>query len=199
MLQKETEKYRPPFIMKALADPPLMPGQTHKDFSSLFEQFEITQAGKAQTERDYLMVLQATKLTNEVSYYAWIKSKIMRLYQRAAVENLLLNSQEFAGNPRAAEGLKTIAHVDTNKFFLDANFKDKSLKKIEAVGYGPEAVEVQAFILCLGVLSQIDGMVAKAEKRLLNFLEELEVSYANRAKKMRQVAENAIQQASSKS
>jgi hypothetical protein len=191
----DNEDHRPAFIVKILADPPLLPGQQRNDFIKLFAQFEITQAGKAKTERDYMMVLQATKLTNEVVYYGWIKGKIMKLYQRTAVENLLFETNEFAGNPRNNDALKAMAHAETNKFYLDATFKEKSLKKIEAVGYGPDAVEVEAFVLSLGVLSQIDGMVAKAEKRLMKFIEELEVSYKSRAKQVKQVAESAIKQA----
>lgn len=195
MSTKPHEKYRPPFIQKILADPPLMPGQKPADFVDLYEQFELTQAGKAQSERDFLVALQATKLTIEVSYYACIKSKIMRMYQRAAVTDLLYESNDFAGNSGAANALKAMAHAETNKFHMDASFKDKSLKKIEAVGFGPDAVEVKAFVLCLGVISQVDAMIAKAEKRLLKFLEELEVSYSSRAKRVKHVAEKAIKHA----
>lgn len=46
---------------------------------------------------------------------------------------------------------------------------DKSLKKFEALGFGPDAIEVQAFMLGLGVVAQLDMMIAKAEKRLMKF------------------------------
>lgn len=103
-----------------------------------------------------------------------------------------------SGNSRVVDSLKAVAHAQTNKFFLNKSFKDQSLKKIEAVGFGPDAVEVQAFMLGLGVISQIDSMIAKAEKRLMKFLEELEVSYKTRTQHIKQVAEEAIKQAAAK-
>ena len=198
MKSLDSEKYRPAFINKALEDPPLMPGQKRESFIELFKEMELTQAGKAQSEREYAMALQATILTNEVSHYAWMKSKIMRMYQREAVTSLLFESQDHAGNSRVADALKGLAHADTKKFYLDAAFKDQSLKKIEAIGFGPDAVEVKAFMLSLGVLAQLDAMIAKAEKRLMKFLEELEISFASRAKRVGQVAAEAIKQASTK-
>lgn len=194
----DNEKYRPAFIKKLLADPPLMPGQNHQDFTSVFEQMELTQAGKAQSEREYMMVFHATKLTNEVCYYARMKSKIMRMYQRQAVTSLLFESQDHAGNSRLSDALKGMAHADTHKFYTDVSFKNKSLKKIEAVGFGPDAVEVRAFMLSLGVIAQLDEMIAKAEKRLMKFLEELEISYRERAKRLKQVAKEAIDSAAMK-
>ena len=53
-------------------------------------------------------------------------------------------------------------------------------------------------MLYIGVLAQLDAMIAKAEKRLLKFLEELEISFASRAKRVGQVAAEAIKQASTK-
>ena len=194
----KNEKCRPAFINEVLEDPPLMPGQKRESFINLFEQMELTQAGKAQSELEYTMVLRAAVLTNEVSYYTWIKGKIVRMYEREAVTSLLFESKDHAGNSRVADALKAVAHSDTNKFYLDAGFKDKSLKKIEAIGFGPDAVEVKALMLSLGVLAQLDAMIAKAEKRLMKFLEQLETSFASRAKRVEQVAAEAIKQAAMK-
>jgi len=66
------------------------------------------------------------------------------------------------------------------------------MKVIEAVGYPPNAIEVEAFQLALPALAPIERLIVSAQKRLDLFLDELERTAKANARALRVAAEKAI-------
>ena len=66
------------------------------------------------------------------------------------------------------------------------------MKMIEAAGYPPNAIEVEAFQLALPALAPIERLIVSAQKRLDKFLEELERTAKANARALRVAAEKAI-------
>jgi hypothetical protein len=66
------------------------------------------------------------------------------------------------------------------------------MKTIEAAGYPPNAIEVEAFQLALPALAPIERLIVSAQKRLDQFLDELERTAKANARALRVAAEKAI-------
>ncbi|MCC8952401.1 hypothetical protein H8B02_02680 [Bradyrhizobium sp. Pear77] len=74
----------------------------------------------------------------------------------------------------AAAGLQATCHLDADKYYADPKHKEKSSKDFEAAGFGPHAIEGEAFILSLPSLATLESMIASKEKRLRNISTDLE-------------------------
>lgn len=180
--QKDTVERLPLFVRTWLKNPPLLPGESRSDLVEIFGSYELTHAGKAKTNAEYWMVCRATTLTLEIMRYERMKVAIMRLKERPAVESMLRKTHPGAAMADAAAGVQAMCHLDADKYYADPKQKEKSSKDFESAGFGPHAVEGEAFILSLPSLATLESMIASKEKRLRNISIDLEARYLTRAK-----------------
>ncbi|MGY4258899.1 hypothetical protein ACVI1L_005967 [Bradyrhizobium sp. USDA 4516] len=179
--QKDAVEGVPLFVRAWLKNPPLLPGESRLELIEIFRSYEQTRAGKAETEAEYWMVCRATTLTAEIMRYERMKVTIMRLQERPAVETMLQKTHPGAAVADAAAGVRAKCHLDADKYYADPKHKEKSSKDFESAGFGPHAVEGEAFILSLPSLATLEKMIASKEKRLQNIAKELEARYLMRA------------------
>lgn len=66
------------------------------------------------------------------------------------------------------------------------------MQRFASRGYGPEAVEVEAFEQALPLITTLNQQQNAARRQLLAFLKEIERRDARRAKELRKVADNVI-------
>jgi hypothetical protein len=181
-----------PLILKRLLDTPqLLPHESSKEFLQLFASFE--DYGKPQNPRSYLAAYQATVLTWEVLRYQHMKIGVLRSHERAALESLLRKIQVRTASKGIGEAVaKSEARDLAAPWFKDPASRLAIMKTIEAAGYPPNAIEVEAFQLALPALAPIERLIVSAQKRLDQFLDELERTAKANARALRVAAEKAI-------
>jgi hypothetical protein len=180
-------------IIKRLLDTPqLLPHESSNEFLQLFASFE--DYGKPQNSRDYLAVHQATVLTWDILRCQDMKVGVLHSHQRPALESLLRKIQV---NPATRKGIaETVAQSEARElaapWFEDPACRPGMMKMIEAAGYPPNAIEVEAFRLALPALAPIERLIVSAQKRLDRYLEDLERTSKAHARAIRAAAEKAI-------
>ena len=95
----------------------------------------------------------------------------------------------------AGRGSEAIASTYADKYYTDTAYKKKSDQKFAAAGYGSDAVDGEAFLRSLPSLASIERLIASAEKRLFNFIKELEARYSARAARFKATATKVIEDA----
>jgi len=182
-----------PLILKRLLDTPqLRPHERSKEFLQLFASLE--DFGKPQNPRSYLAAYQATVLTWEVLRYQRMKIGVLDSHQRPALESLFRKIQvRTAARKGVGEAVaKSEARDLAAPWFKDPASRPAIMKMIEAAGYPPNAIEVEAFQLALPALAPIERLIVSAQKRLDQFLDELERTAKANARALRGAAEKAI-------
>jgi hypothetical protein len=66
------------------------------------------------------------------------------------------------------------------------------MKVIENAGYPPNAIEIEAFQLALPALASIERLIVSAQKRLDQYLDDMERTSKARARALRLATEKAI-------
>jgi uncharacterized protein YdiU (UPF0061 family) len=188
----ETEPNRIPFfIRKQLENPPLLPGESKREFNILFREIECSAEEGEKTAADYAMDYQATVLI-------WVVQRIDRMiaaliaHKRLQAVVALVRRTSLYG---AAEPGSPAYHEDHGEalgFFTSEASKNKLMQRFASRGYGPEAVEVEAFEQALPLITTLNQQQNAARRQLLAFLKEIERRDARRAKELRKVADNVI-------
>jgi hypothetical protein len=182
----------PRFIKCVLDNPPVLPGEHPGESVLLFEQFEYSHLGRAKTVAEYIIVFNATTLTWELIRYHRMKVAIMHSHQRGAVESLFRKTHEGASMAGAESGLRAMASVNADQWFVDEAYRQRAAKRFEAAGYASNAVEAEAFQRSLPTLATVDRLIASAQKRLAGFLKDLENRFSSRGAEVRLVAAHAV-------
>jgi hypothetical protein len=180
-------------ILKRLLDTPqLLPHENSKEFLQLFASFE--DYAKPQNSRDYLVVHQATVLTWDILRCQNMKVGVLRSHQRPALESLL---REIQVRTTSRKGIgeavaKSEARELAAPWFKDPASRPAMMKVIENAGYPPNAIEVEAFQLALPALASIERLIVSAQKRLDQYLDDMERTSKARARALRLATEKAI-------
>jgi hypothetical protein len=188
--------YRPSFIRRLMDNPPLLPSESRDEFWQVCEAFEYSHTGRAKTVVEHVMVYSAAVLTWEVMRYHRMKIAIMRNQQRPALESLFRKTHDGAAMEGVTSGLRISANLSAKEWFADSASRAISAKGFEAAGYGPDAVEGEAFQQSLGSLATIENLIVSAQKRLMVFMKDLESRYGSRAAEMRITSLHVIANAS---
>jgi len=157
-------------ILKRLLDTPqLLPHESSKEFLQLFASFE--DYGKPQNPRSYLAAYQATVLTWEVLRYQRMKIGVLDSHQRPALESLFRKIQvRTAARKGVGEAVaKSEARDLAAPWFKDPASRPAIMKMIEAAGYPPNAIEVEAFQLALPALAPIERLIVSAQSVWTSF------------------------------
>lgn len=178
----------PEVIRGIIDDPPILPNEDTGEFERLFESFEMTDVGDASTPTEFLMVFRATVLTLEIIRLERTKIAILRNQHRPATESFFRKIAPAL----PLEPIHIGARRDADKYYADDSYRTKSDQRFEAAGYAPDAADGEAFLRALPQLATIERLIASAEKRLFNFLNELERRYATRSAKLKSAVKKAI-------
>ena len=183
---------RYPDVVRNLLDTPqLLPDENLQDFLQLFDSLEDYR--KPQTSWDYLVTYQATMLTWDILRYYKMKVGVLHSHQRPALESLIRKIHVNAGMPGAAElTVKKEARQLAAQWFADPGCRLEIIELIEKAGYPPNAIEVEAFQLALPALAKIEGLIVAAQKRLDQYLKDLEKTSKAGARVLRVATEKAI-------
>jgi hypothetical protein len=176
----DDKDYTPPFIQKVFDNPELLPREFQEDFGTVFEAFEYTDLGRAKTSLEYMLVMEATKLTLTLQHLERVENAILINQQRPAVESLFRKTHEGAAMKNAGAAIHIEATLSGTKYFGDSAFKAKADKEFEAAGYAPHALDGEAYLRALPSLAVIHRQKATNRKALFSILKELEKRYASR-------------------
>jgi hypothetical protein len=172
--------YIPDFIYEILQNPPILPNECHSSFEYLFESFEYGYSQRPKTDLEYFWTMQATISAWELMRYDRMKVAIVSNERRPAVESL---HRKYATEPSAKqqpnEEWRSVRDGGM-KYFTDPEYRTKFAAKLEQAGFGPNAVENQAFLRALPSLAALDRLIKSAEKRLAECFRKLEAAYATR-------------------
>src|SRR6266404_1389695 len=125
-----------------------------------------------------------------------MKVGMLLSHQRPALESLLRKiqvrtvSRKGIGEAVAQSEARQLAAP----WFKDPASRPAMMKAIENAGYPPDAIEVEAFQLALPALATIERLIVSAQKRLDQYLDELERTSKAHARGLRAAAEKAIAQ-----
>jgi hypothetical protein len=176
----DDEDYQLDFIKAWLEDPPLLPGEDRGEFEQMFESFEFFHNGRPKTVLEYMMVKQATSITWELMRYERMKVNILVYQGRSAAEAVYRKSYENLATEGEPKEFKNSVRKWTQHYFADPEYRAAYAAKLEAGGYGADAIEAEGFQRSLYSLSQLDRLIANLEKRLFGILKRLDEIYAGR-------------------
>lgn len=83
-------------IRKKLQNPPILPGESTRDFNSLFRELEFSVEERGKTAADYTMAYQATVLISNLQRLERMRVGIIRHFQPAAVATLLRRTSKYS-------------------------------------------------------------------------------------------------------
>ncbi|WP_375775701.1 hypothetical protein ACE103_28130 [Bradyrhizobium sp. ma5] len=171
--------YAPYFILELLDKPPIAAGESADAFGALFESYELDfmSPHRPKTDREYMLVAQATTISWELMRYDRMKSSVLQLHQHAAVDRVHRRCNSAASGQKS--GPKTEPELPM-RYFTDPAYRQQFAAKLEQAGFSPVVIEADAYLRSLMALSKIEHLMKSAENRLARMLRELEVTYLRR-------------------
>jgi hypothetical protein len=188
----ETEPERiPSFIRRQLENPPLLPSENKREFIILFREIEYSAEGGEKTAADYAVDYQATVLIWIVQRFDRMIATVIGHKRLPAVVALVRRTGQYGeAEPHSPAYHKE--HGEALDYFTSEDSKKRLLQRFASSGYGPDAVEVEAFEQALPLITTLNQQQSAARRQLLVFLKEIERRNARRAKELRKVADNVI-------
>ena len=184
----------PLFIRRQLEKPPILPGESAREFKSLFHQIEYSVEDRKKTAADYLMNYQATVLI-------WNLQRIDRMivavigHKNLAAVAALIRRTNKSGESEPGSVSYREAHALALDYFKSEDVRKAVLEKFAKAGYGPDAVDVEAFDQAFPQLTILYRQQNAAQRQLLVFLKEIDRRNSRRAKELRKVADNVLSRA----
>jgi hypothetical protein len=191
---QDAPKRIPHFIQRQLNNPPLLPGESVRDFNTLFRELEYSAEGGAETAADYAIVYQATVLIWILQRLEHMRAAIIRHFGPAAVAALFRRTSEY-GEAEPGSLAYRKAAAEAENYFASEHAKKQAQERFAKAGFAADAVEVEAFQQALSQLAIIDRQIAVAQRQLLSFLKEIDRRNSRRAEEFREVANNTVSRA----
>jgi uncharacterized protein YdiU (UPF0061 family) len=184
----------PLFVRRKLENPPLLPGESKREFNTLFREIECSAEGGEKTAADYELDYQAAVLMWNIQRIDRMIAALIAHKRLPAVVALVRRTSKYAdAEPRSPAGFAV--YETALDYFTSEDSKKASQQLFASKGYGPEAVEVEAFEQALPLVTTLNQQQSAARRQLLAFLKEIERRNAKRAKELRKVADNVISRA----
>jgi len=184
-VQEDEPDRTPRFIQKMIYDPPLLPGESADAFLGVFESFELSEGEPPDTVAEYLLVYQATMVTWELLRLERTKVKVLKYLGRFAAEAVYRKSHESLTGDTDSKGSAGAARKWGERYFADPEYRKVFAAKLEAAGYGADAVEAEVFLRYPQSIAELERLIANSEKRLLNILKRLDALRDPKAKLLR--------------
>src|SRR3954466_923202 len=158
--------------------PPLLPNESKALFDSVHDDFADGLA--AETVPQHWLVWNLTVLTWEVMRYRRMKVAYVLNQRRAAVSGLI---RETFLAPAMLAIREAGSDIDDNieRYFTDPDYPPLVAQALVKSGYDIDVVEAEMFSRSLNGLSQIEKLIASAEKRLMLFFREMDKIHGDRA------------------
>jgi hypothetical protein len=180
----------PPLAIQAmLKNPPLLPNESNEEFWGLYDDFMDPLLPETASQH-WLVWYTATRIW-EVMRYRRMKVSYTQNQRRAAVEGLIRKAFQ-ASAMRAVREAGSDIDDNVERYFSDLEYPPLVAKALEKSGYTVDAVEAEMFARSLDGLSQIEKLVASAEKRLMLFFREMEKIHGDRAIRAQKIAADAL-------
>ncbi len=179
----------PVTIEALLKNPPLLPNESKKEFDRVYDEF-LDPLGP-ETVPEHWLVWNSAIRTWEVMRYRRMKVAYMLNQRRAAVGGLIRKAFQTS----AMRALRTAgSDIDDNveRYFADPEYPPLVAQALEKSGYTIDAVETEMFARSLDGLSQIEKLIASAEKRLMLFFREMDKIHGDRAIRAQKIADDAL-------
>ena len=144
-----------------------------------------------ETVPQHWLVWNSAILTWDVMRYRRMKVAYMLNQRRAAVGGLIRKTFQTS----AMRALRTAgSDIDDNveRYFTDPEYPPLVAQALEKSGYTIDVVEAEMFARSLDGLSQIEKLIASAEKRLMLFFREMEKIHGDRAIRAQKTADGAL-------
>ena len=197
MAENGPEEQRDPiplFIRRQLDNPPILPGESAREFKSLFHQIEYSAEDRKKTAADYLMNFQATVLIWHLQRFERMIVAVIRHMQLPAVAALIRRTNK-SGECEPGSMSYCEAHGIALDYFSSEDIKKQVLQRFAKAGYAPDSVEVEAFEQAFPQLTILYRQQATAQRQLLVFLKEIDRRNSRRAKELRKVADTMMSRA----
>jgi len=188
----ETQPPRIPFfIRKQLENLPILPGENARDFKTLFYQVEYSAEGGQKTAADFFIDFQATVLTWNLQRTERMITAVIRHHRLEAVAALIRRTSTLGGMEPGSLAYRA-AHGDALDYFTSEDAKKKYQELFAKAGFGPDAIEVEAFEQALPQITILNRQQAAARRDLLAFLKEIDRRNARRGRELRKMADKMI-------
>ena len=197
MAENGPEEQRDPiplFIRRQLDDPPILPGESAREFKSLFHQIEYSAEDRKKTAADYVMNYQATVLIWNLQRNDRMIVAVIGHKNLAAVAALIRRTNKSGESEPGSVSYRE-AHALALDYFKSEDVRKAVLERFAKAGYGPDAVEVEAFEQAFPQLTILYRQQNAAQRQLLVFLKEIDRRNSRRAKELRKVADNVLSRA----
>jgi hypothetical protein len=186
--------FKPGFVRKQLEEAALLPGESREELLALYHEFECSDDSAPATAAEHMMLLQVVMLVINIQRLERNRRNIILHHRPAAVAALLRRTSEY-GYVDAGSVAEGIERKQIIEYFTSEGLKNKLEKQFNAAGYGPDAVDVEAYNQASAACAKIDQQIANARRQLMAFLKELDRRYARRAAEIRNVAMTAVERA----
>jgi hypothetical protein len=176
-------------IEAMLKNPPLLPNESKDQFDRVYDDF--LDPLLPETVPQHWLVWNSAILTWDVMRYRRMKVAYMLNQRRAAVGGLIRKTFQTS----AMRALRTAgSDIDDNveRYFTDPEYPPLVAQALEKSGYTIDVVEAEMFARSLDGLSQIEKLIASAEKRLMLFFREMEKIHGDRAIRAQKTADGAL-------
>jgi hypothetical protein len=197
MAENGPEEQRDPiplFIRRQLDNPPILPGESAREFKTLFREIEYSAERGEKSAADYLMDYQATGLIWNLQRIERMIVAVIRHMQLPAVAALIRRTNK-SGESEPGSVSYCEAHKWALDYFSSEDLKKQVLQRFAKAGYAPDAVDVEAFEQAFPQLTMLYRQQAVAQRQLLVFLKEIDRRNSRRAKDLRKVANNVLSRA----
>ena len=179
----------PHTIEVLLKNPPLLPNESKDEFEWIYDDFLDPLA--PETVPQHWLVWNAAIRTWEVMRYRGMKVSYTQNQRRAAVEGLIRKAFQTSAM-RAVREAGSDIDDNVERYFSDSEYPPLVAQALEKSGYTIDAVESEMFARSLDGLSQIDKLIASAEKLLMLFFREMEKIHGDRAIRAQKIADDAL-------
>lgn len=186
--QAESEIAIPQFVLRLLANPPLLPNETREEFFQIFEDF--TSAIPPQAQLDYYVFFEIAVLTIEVIRYRRMKIAIFNNAQCRVVDGVFRQTDPDVN----AKGSVAIAANASRKYMMDPVYRANAAKGFAEAGFNQESIDGESFVRALPDIASIERLIVSAQRRLNASLKNF-ASHDDRVGTMRATAKRAIDRA----
>jgi hypothetical protein len=160
-----------PFVAKC---PPLLPGETERDYHALF--VLIVEEIEPQTSSEYLVTAEIVGLFWEIARFGFWKNAILKLHRRDALENALratyrddkLASDASTLTAKVLKDLEDWQYGDQKKRFLLDD-------RLDMFGYDEQTINAEALLHAAEPLSIIERFQSSARGQLNAMLKGVHV------------------------
>jgi hypothetical protein len=181
----------PTFIRRKLEAPPILPSENAREFKTLFREIEFSAEGGKKTAADYMVDYQATVLIWNLQRIDRMIVAVIRHMHPTAVLALIRRTCKYSEAEPGSFASREI-HIEAFTYFASEDAKKQIQERFAQAGYGPDAVEIEAFEQALAQITTLNRQQTEGRRQLLAFFKEIDRRNSRRAQELRKVAGKVV-------